>query len=282
MTAVDRRAAFRALHEQDRLFLMPNPWDVGSARLLAAPGFEALATTSAGLRVVAREARPAACRATSCVAHVRRARGGRPTLPLNVDSERLLRRTTRAASPRRCALLAEAGAAGCSIEDYDPASGDDRRRSSWRPSEWRWRPPRRTPRRTAGADGAVPRTTSTASTTSTTRSPASWPTATPAPTSSTRPGSPTSGRSPAGRGGRRARERPGTPDGTDDRGARVGRCPPCLGREPPDRRRLRRPRLGCTRVAGRRDVRVRRRPRPARSRRARVRLRLRGSDRPRT
>src|SRR6266849_872724 len=39
---------FRALHEQDRAFIIPNPWDVGTARLLAHLGFEALATTSAG------------------------------------------------------------------------------------------------------------------------------------------------------------------------------------------------------------------------------------------
>ena len=43
---MDRRAAFRALHE--KTFIMPNPWDRGSARILAALGFEALATTSAG------------------------------------------------------------------------------------------------------------------------------------------------------------------------------------------------------------------------------------------
>ena len=39
---------FRELHERDELFIMPNAWDVGSARLLASLGFEALATTSAG------------------------------------------------------------------------------------------------------------------------------------------------------------------------------------------------------------------------------------------
>jgi len=40
--------AFRALHERDCAFIIPNPWDVGTARLLARLGFEALATTSAG------------------------------------------------------------------------------------------------------------------------------------------------------------------------------------------------------------------------------------------
>ncbi len=40
--------AFRALHARAQTFIIPNPWDVGTARLLAAAGFEALATTSAG------------------------------------------------------------------------------------------------------------------------------------------------------------------------------------------------------------------------------------------
>ena len=44
----EHRARFQELHAEDRLFLMPNPWDVGSALLLQALGFEALATTSAG------------------------------------------------------------------------------------------------------------------------------------------------------------------------------------------------------------------------------------------
>ncbi len=41
-------AAFRALHERPGAFIIPNPWDIGSARILAGLGFEALATTSAG------------------------------------------------------------------------------------------------------------------------------------------------------------------------------------------------------------------------------------------
>jgi len=44
-----RAEAFKALHQRDGVFVMPNPWDAGSARLLASLGFEALATTSAGL-----------------------------------------------------------------------------------------------------------------------------------------------------------------------------------------------------------------------------------------
>ncbi|WP_063911488.1 oxaloacetate decarboxylase [Pseudomonas sp. p21] len=44
-----RAEAFKALHERDSAFVIPNPWDAGSAKLLASLGFEALATTSAGL-----------------------------------------------------------------------------------------------------------------------------------------------------------------------------------------------------------------------------------------
>jgi 2-methylisocitrate lyase-like PEP mutase family enzyme len=40
---------FKLLHERTGLFVIPNPWDIGSAKILASLGFEALATTSAGL-----------------------------------------------------------------------------------------------------------------------------------------------------------------------------------------------------------------------------------------
>nr|WP_298863219.1 isocitrate lyase/phosphoenolpyruvate mutase family protein [uncultured Sulfitobacter sp.] len=47
-TQQEKFARFKALHEQDGAFVMPNPWDAGSARILTAAGFHALATTSAG------------------------------------------------------------------------------------------------------------------------------------------------------------------------------------------------------------------------------------------
>jgi 2-methylisocitrate lyase-like PEP mutase family enzyme len=47
-TQAEKGAAFRALHQRKDAFIIPNPWDVGTARLLAQLGFEALATTSAG------------------------------------------------------------------------------------------------------------------------------------------------------------------------------------------------------------------------------------------
>ncbi len=47
-TQTEKAHVFRALHERDGAFILPNPWDIGSARLLALQGFEALGTTSAG------------------------------------------------------------------------------------------------------------------------------------------------------------------------------------------------------------------------------------------
>jgi len=48
LTQIEKGKIFRALHERNGAFIIPNPWDVGTARLLAYLGFEALATTSAG------------------------------------------------------------------------------------------------------------------------------------------------------------------------------------------------------------------------------------------
>ena len=45
-------ATFRALHQEPGGFIIPNPWDIGTARILAGMGFRALATTSAGLALV--------------------------------------------------------------------------------------------------------------------------------------------------------------------------------------------------------------------------------------
>src|SRR6185295_20375981 len=48
LTQAEKGKIFRALHERDHAFIIPNPWDIGTARLLAHLGFEALATSSAG------------------------------------------------------------------------------------------------------------------------------------------------------------------------------------------------------------------------------------------
>ena len=49
ISPAEKAARFRALHERPGAFIIPNPWDAGTARLLASLGFEALATTSLGL-----------------------------------------------------------------------------------------------------------------------------------------------------------------------------------------------------------------------------------------
>lgn len=117
-TVAERRARFRALHERQQLFVMPNPWDAGSARLLASWGFEALATTSAGLAWSL--GRPdQRVRRDELVAHVEQLAEA-TDLPLNVDSERCYPDDPGGVA-ETVALLAGAGAAGCSIEDYDPA-----------------------------------------------------------------------------------------------------------------------------------------------------------------
>jgi len=117
VTAADR---FRELHARDRLFVMPNPWDVGSAKLLAALGFEALATTSAGFALSIGKRDQTVTR-DELVAHVAALAAATP-LPLNVDSERLYPGEPGGVA-ESVRLLAEAGAAGCSVEDYDPATG---------------------------------------------------------------------------------------------------------------------------------------------------------------
>ena len=120
MSASDRRARFRELHAREQLFVMPNPWDVGSAKLLASAGFEALATTSAGFAWALGKQDQTVTR-DELVAHVG-AVAAAVQVPLNVDSERLYPDDPGGVA-EAVALLAEAGAAGCSVEDYDPAAG---------------------------------------------------------------------------------------------------------------------------------------------------------------
>ena len=118
MTEVERRARFRELHAAG-IFVMPNPWDVGSAKLLASLGFEALATTSAGLAWSLGKLDMQVTR-DELLAHVSRMTAA-TELPLNVDSERCYPDDAGGVA-ETVRLLAGAGAAGCSIEDYDPAT----------------------------------------------------------------------------------------------------------------------------------------------------------------
>ena len=120
VTTADRRARFRALHDGGQLFVMPNPWDVGSAKLLASLGFDALATTSAGLAWSLGKLDQQVTR-DELVTHVATVANATP-LPLNVDSERCYPDDPGGIA-ETVSLLAEAGASGFSIEDYDPAAG---------------------------------------------------------------------------------------------------------------------------------------------------------------
>jgi 2-methylisocitrate lyase-like PEP mutase family enzyme len=120
VSAADRRVRFRELHQEERLFLMPNPWDVGSARLLERLGFPALATTSAGFAWSLGKPDQMVTR-NELVIHVA-AVAAAVSVPLNVDSERLYPDEPGGVA-ETVRLLAEAGASGCSIEDFDPATG---------------------------------------------------------------------------------------------------------------------------------------------------------------
>jgi 2-methylisocitrate lyase-like PEP mutase family enzyme len=116
----ERKAlAFRALHEGEP-FVIPNPWDAGSARVLEALGFEALATTSSGLAFTL--GRPdGAATLDDVVAHVS-ALTGATRVPLSVDLENGYG-PQPADAARAVARAAEAGAVGGSIEDYDRDGG---------------------------------------------------------------------------------------------------------------------------------------------------------------
>jgi 2-methylisocitrate lyase-like PEP mutase family enzyme len=134
MTPEVRRQRFRQLHEREQIFVMPNPWDIGSAKLLASLGFEALATTSAGFAWSIGKLDQQVTR-DELVTHVR-ALSDATSLPLNVDSERCYPDDPGGVA-ETVRLLADAGAAGCSIEDYDPATDaiDDMREAAERVRE---------------------------------------------------------------------------------------------------------------------------------------------------
>jgi 2-methylisocitrate lyase-like PEP mutase family enzyme len=109
----EKRAAFRALHQQG-CFVLPNPWDVGSARLLQHLGFAALATTSSGYAWTTGRPDYAVTR-DDVLAHLR-ALTGAVDLPVNADFE-----AGFADEPEGVAanvqLAIDAGVAGLSIED---------------------------------------------------------------------------------------------------------------------------------------------------------------------
>jgi 2-methylisocitrate lyase-like PEP mutase family enzyme len=115
-------ARFRALHERNSLFVMPNPWDAGTAKLLADLGFEALATSSAALAwTLAKPDTSGAVTRDIAIAHAQLLAGA-SGLPVNGDFESGYGDTpAEVAETIRRAI--DAGVAGCSIEDQDQKTG---------------------------------------------------------------------------------------------------------------------------------------------------------------
>ncbi len=118
MTTDNLRQRFHTLHAGGT-FVLPNPWDVGSARILEHLGFVALATTSSGFAATLGRLDQHTTR-DELVAHVA-AITAAVDIPVNVDSERLFAGDTKGIA-KGVDLLADAGASGVSIEDYDPAT----------------------------------------------------------------------------------------------------------------------------------------------------------------
>jgi 2-methylisocitrate lyase-like PEP mutase family enzyme len=112
----DKATSFRALHEGDP-FVIPNPWDIGSARVFEALGFEALATTSSGFAFTLGrlDGNVTLDEVAEHVADLDRATG----LPVSVDLENGFGPDPEHAAAA-IARVAEAGAVGGSIEDWDP------------------------------------------------------------------------------------------------------------------------------------------------------------------
>ncbi len=114
----DKAARFLTLHQQEHPLLLANAWDLGSARLLASLGFQALATTSSGYAAslgrldygVSREEALAHAAALAAATDV----------PLSADLENgFATEPEGVADTMRLAL--DAGLAGCSVEDWNPA-----------------------------------------------------------------------------------------------------------------------------------------------------------------
>jgi 2-methylisocitrate lyase-like PEP mutase family enzyme len=114
LTQAEKGLTFRALHERDAAFIIPNPWDVGTARLLAHLGFEALATTSAGYAFSVGR-RDNTIDRDEMMAHVS-AIAAATDLPVSADLENGYGDTPEIVA-QTIRLAAEAGLAGGSIED---------------------------------------------------------------------------------------------------------------------------------------------------------------------
>jgi 2-methylisocitrate lyase-like PEP mutase family enzyme len=119
-TQAQKADVFRALHERTGAFIIPNPWDAGTAKLLASLGFEALATTSLGLSNMLGRVDGTMTVSRAEVLDNCRAIVEATDLPVSADLENGYAHEPRAAA-EMIRLAADAGVAGGSIED---ATGD--------------------------------------------------------------------------------------------------------------------------------------------------------------
>lgn len=119
----DKYEAFRELHDRPGCFVIPNPWDAGSARILTALGFEALATTSAGFAFAIGRKDSTAALSRDAVLENARSIVDATDLPVSADLE-----DGFGAEPASCAqtiaLASEAGLIGGSIEDATGNAAD--------------------------------------------------------------------------------------------------------------------------------------------------------------
>ncbi|WP_027798453.1 isocitrate lyase/PEP mutase family protein [Paraburkholderia dilworthii] len=113
-TQAEKAAQFQALHAAQQAFVIPNPWDIGSARLLALAGFKALATSSAGY-AFSRGLPDNAVGRAQMMTHLAEIAGA-TDLPVSADLENGF-----GDAPEDCAetirQAAQAGVVGGSIED---------------------------------------------------------------------------------------------------------------------------------------------------------------------
>jgi len=114
MDAVSKAEGFLALHHGDRPLLMPNPWDPGSAKVLASLGFQALATTSSGSAATLGRLDGSLTR-DEALAHAA-AIVGATDLPVSADLENCFG-ADAAGVGETVSLAVSIGLAGCSVED---------------------------------------------------------------------------------------------------------------------------------------------------------------------
>jgi 2-methylisocitrate lyase-like PEP mutase family enzyme len=114
-TQKQKAERFKALHGREGAFVIPNPWDAGSARLLEGLGFEALATTSAGFALSQGRLDGEVTR-DKAIEHCRRLAAA-TDLPVSADLENCFA-DDPAEAAETIGLAARAGVVGCSIEDY--------------------------------------------------------------------------------------------------------------------------------------------------------------------